>query len=413
MPGADLIITLDLVEQLGGETYLYGSAPIMPQLTVRQDGQASYGRNERLGLRLKRDALHLFDADGQRHRHPLILSEENIWMKALTDGRYRGRDGIWAVFDLGLRDGAARRHPGAGHRPRRPEHDGGYRLDRGWSIAPGGLEPALRGQIARRPPRALRARKRPLPNRTARSCSKAPGLTRRGHPVSLSESPGTGTGESRPFLQDRPTQAYFLSRKTGALQHVMARDEARAPLRHRRQGRPLDHTGRRFKIDAVDPCGFDAELSDPLYKMIPFVIVDGPAGAHGIFYDNLAVGEMDLGCTIDNYHGLFRSYSAQDGDLDFYVLAGPNMPDVVATLLVADRRAGFRTEVVARLRHDIDDDRRRAGCGCADHGLHREVPPPPNPLRQLSLRLGLHLDRPAPLRVQLEPRQVSRPGRQP
>jgi multiple sugar transport system ATP-binding protein len=63
--GADLIITLDLVEQLGGETYLYGSAPNIPQLTVRQDGQVSYGRNERLGLRLKRDALHLFDTDEQ------------------------------------------------------------------------------------------------------------------------------------------------------------------------------------------------------------------------------------------------------------------------------------------------------------------------------------------------------------
>ena len=36
--------------------------------------------------------------------------------------------------------------------------------------------------------------------------------------------------------------------------------------------------GRRFAIDAVDPCGFDAELSDPLYKMLPFFIVDGPAG---------------------------------------------------------------------------------------------------------------------------------------
>ena len=63
--------------------------------------------------------------------------------------------------------------------------------------------------------------------------------------------------------------------------------------------------------------------------MIPFLIVDGPTGAHGVFYDNLAAGEMDLGCTIDNYHGLFRSYSAQDGDMDFYVLAGPGVPDVV------------------------------------------------------------------------------------
>ena len=65
---ADLVITLDLVEQLGGETYLYGSAPGLPQLTVRQDGQAGYGRNQRVGLRLKREALHLFDADGNAIR---------------------------------------------------------------------------------------------------------------------------------------------------------------------------------------------------------------------------------------------------------------------------------------------------------------------------------------------------------
>ncbi len=65
---ADLVITLDLVEQLGGETYLYGSAPGLPPLTVRQDGQAKFERNQRLGLRLKREALHLFDADGSAIR---------------------------------------------------------------------------------------------------------------------------------------------------------------------------------------------------------------------------------------------------------------------------------------------------------------------------------------------------------
>jgi multiple sugar transport system ATP-binding protein len=65
---ADLVITVDLVEQLGGETYLYGSAPGLPQVTMRQDGQAFYGRNERVGLRLKRDSLHLFHADGQAVR---------------------------------------------------------------------------------------------------------------------------------------------------------------------------------------------------------------------------------------------------------------------------------------------------------------------------------------------------------
>jgi multiple sugar transport system ATP-binding protein len=65
---ADLVITLELVEQLGGETYLYGSAPDLPPLTIRQNGQARYDRNHRLGLRLKREALHLFDADGNAIR---------------------------------------------------------------------------------------------------------------------------------------------------------------------------------------------------------------------------------------------------------------------------------------------------------------------------------------------------------
>ncbi|MCB8822038.1 sn-glycerol-3-phosphate ABC transporter ATP-binding protein UgpC [Microvirga rosea] len=65
---ADLVITLDLIEQLGGETYLYGSAPALPQITVRQDGQARYERNQRIGLHLKRETLHFFDADGNAIR---------------------------------------------------------------------------------------------------------------------------------------------------------------------------------------------------------------------------------------------------------------------------------------------------------------------------------------------------------
>src|SRR5215212_11086880 len=68
-------------------------------------------------------------------------------MKALTDGRYCGRDGIWAVFDVGW---------GTELRVAILEHDigrvvlqaeGGYRLDRGWSIAPGGLEPPYEGRL--------------------------------------------------------------------------------------------------------------------------------------------------------------------------------------------------------------------------------------------------------------------------
>ncbi|MBM6594376.1 glycoside hydrolase family 31 protein [Microvirga pudoricolor] len=248
-------------------------------------------------------------------------------MKALTEARYRGRDGIWAVFDIGLgadlRVGILEKDIGRVVM----KADGGYRLDRGWTIAPGGLEPPYEG--------------RPRDSNEGFACPEAAVTERDGQVVV--EGAGLSAlvtlspfgiawrraGEERPFLSDRTTQAYFLSRKTGAIQHVMARHEGERHYGVGDKAGPLDHTGRRFKIDAVDPCGFDAELSDPLYKMIPFVLVDGPAGAHGVFYDNLAVGEMDLGCTIDNYHGLFRSYSAGDGDLDYYVLAGPTVPEVV------------------------------------------------------------------------------------
>ncbi len=251
-------------------------------------------------------------------------------MKALTHGQYRGRDGNAALFDLS-----------AGGKPlatlrvailekdigrvtlKRPE---GYRLDRGWQIAPGGLEPSFEGR-ARDDESGFTHPTAEVRESDGRVTLSAGGLSAeiRLNPFGID---WRRDGEAEPFLQDRPTQAYLLSRKTHTATHVMARH---ADERHYGLGDkagPLDRTGRRFAIDAVDPCGFDAELSDPLYKMLPFFIIDGPRGAHGVYYDNLAKAQVDFGCTLDNYHGLFRFYQAEDGDLDYYVLAGPTVPAV-------------------------------------------------------------------------------------
>jgi alpha-glucosidase len=251
-------------------------------------------------------------------------------MKALTYGQYRGRDGNAVLFDLG-----------AGGKPlatlrvailegdigrvtlKRPD---GYRLDRGWQIAPGGLEPSFEGR-ARDDESGFAHPAAKVQEGDGTVTLSAGGLSAeiRLDPFGID---WRRDGEAEPFLQDRPTQAYLLSRKTHVVTHVMARH---ADERHYGLGDkagPLDRTGRRFAIDAVDPCGFDAELSDPLYKMLPFFIVDGPRGAHGIYYDNLAKAQVDFGCTLDNYHGLFRFYQAEDGDLDYYVLAGPSVPAV-------------------------------------------------------------------------------------
>ncbi|WP_042704064.1 TIM-barrel domain-containing protein, partial [Azospirillum sp. B506] len=248
-------------------------------------------------------------------------------MKALTRARFRGRDGIYALFELDhgvdLRIGFVEDDVGRILMRR----DGAYRLDRGWAVAPDGTDPSYAG--------------RDRDDLTGFTCP----------PADVEESHGTVTlqgaklravvtlepfgiawyraGEEVAFLQDRRTQAYFVSRKTHAFSHFVERggDERHYGLGDK--AGPLDRTGRRFRVDAVDPCGFDAELSDPLYKMIPFLMVAGPTGAHGVYYDNLATAEIDLGATLDNYHGLFRSYRADDGDLDAYVFAGPGVPEVV------------------------------------------------------------------------------------
>jgi multiple sugar transport system ATP-binding protein len=66
--GSDIALSVDLVEQLGGEAYLYGSAPGLPNLTIRSEGQSLLQRGATVALRLRRDAMHLFDSNGRAHR---------------------------------------------------------------------------------------------------------------------------------------------------------------------------------------------------------------------------------------------------------------------------------------------------------------------------------------------------------
>ncbi|WP_419909583.1 ABC transporter ATP-binding protein [Hoeflea sp.] len=62
---ADITATVDLSEQLGGETYLYCTPEGMPQLTVHQLGQLPVHNGQEVHLRFDRAAMHLFDGDGK------------------------------------------------------------------------------------------------------------------------------------------------------------------------------------------------------------------------------------------------------------------------------------------------------------------------------------------------------------
>ncbi len=131
--------------------------------------------------------------------------------------------------------------------------------------------------------------------------------------------------------RDRQTQAYSFEGSLGkGIWHYMERSKKEQVYGLGEKAGNLERTGRSFKMMSLDPMGYDAETSDPLYKHYPFYITrNSETGiSFGIFYDNLSTSEFDMGKQIDNYHGFFRSYHGEDGDLDYYFIAGPAISDI-------------------------------------------------------------------------------------
>eukprot|EP00850_Spirogloea_muscicola_P018445 SM000169S02700 [mRNA] locus=s169:6422:10778:+ [translate_table: standard] len=148
------------------------------------------------------------------------------------------------------------------------------------------------------------------------------------HPFAMEWSAADGTV----FASDRPADAYKFSKRSQAIRHCMRRDERDFYCGLGDKTGPVNLHGRRLRTSMTDALGYDACTGDPLYKHWPFLVVrDGASGlAYGLFYDNLAAATFDLGCEHNNYYGQFRTYEAEEGDLDFYLFLGPSIADVVA-----------------------------------------------------------------------------------
>jgi alpha-glucosidase len=139
-----------------------------------------------------------------------------------------------------------------------------------------------------------------------------------------------GAGGWRPIAQDRPTQAYNFGWWAGGVRHHLRRDPAERYFGLGEKSGALDRAGRRLRMSDTDALGYDARTSDPLYKHIPFYITaNAESGlAFGLFYDTYADCAFDFGAERSNYHGLYRGFEAEAGDLDYYVIAGPAVADV-------------------------------------------------------------------------------------
>lgn len=129
----------------------------------------------------------------------------------------------------------------------------------------------------------------------------------------------------RLMAADRPTQAYDFGWWDGRAHHYVARRPGERFYGLGDKSGDNDRAGRRFRLTNLDAMGFDAEHGDPLYKSIPYVLVaDADGCCHGAFYDSVADMSFDFGRELDNYHGWYRHMVADAGDLDLWMIAGPD-----------------------------------------------------------------------------------------
>jgi alpha-glucosidase len=90
-------------------------------------------------------------------------------------------------------------------------------------------------------------------------------------------------------------------------------------------GGTLDRRGKSYVDWNTDSYGFDSS-TDPIYKSIPFFIsTGGDGGSFGILLDNSWRTFFDFGHSVADA----LTMGAPDGPIDYYVIAGPSVHDVV------------------------------------------------------------------------------------
>lgn len=96
------------------------------------------------------------------------------------------------------------------------------------------------------------------------------------------------------------------------------------------KGGRLDKRGRQlggttYAMWNSDTFAYDSD-TDPIYVSVPFYMVMRKSRAHGVFLDNTFRSLFDVGHESQR----LLSFGAENGELNYYVIAGPHPKDVVA-----------------------------------------------------------------------------------
>ena len=149
-------------------------------------------------------------------------------------------------------------------------------------------------------------------------------------------------GQWQHLAEDRTTGAYMLGVRSNANAHFMHRKPGERFYGLGEKAGELERTGRRYEMRGLDAMGYDAQTTDPLYKHFPFTITKtATSGSYSLFYDTLNTCVLNLGQELDNYHKAYRSFSADDGDLDYYFRWSPDILGLVKSQLVLTGGTAF------------------------------------------------------------------------
>lgn len=93
----------------------------------------------------------------------------------------------------------------------------------------------------------------------------------------------------------------------------------------------LDKSGKRLRMTPKDAIGHDPEFGEPLYKHIPFYIRINDQLKHsvGLFYNNSYDSVFDMCNEISGYWDRYCYYQTDGGDIDLFLMNGPQMKDVI------------------------------------------------------------------------------------
>ena len=151
-------------------------------------------------------------------------------------------------------------------------------------------------------------------------------------------------GDWHRVARDRPTQAYNFGWWDERVHHYLVREPAEKYFGLGERSGDMDRAGRRFRMSNLDAMGYGArDLGSALqaHPLLPHMDSPSRARPSACSTTRSPIATFDLGCERDNYHGLYRGFAAEHGDLDYYFIAGPAIADVTRRFTWLTGRAGL------------------------------------------------------------------------